>query len=132
MGLSDKKCRPCENGATPMSNSLIKKYLKEVKKWKLRKKKLYKEFKLKNSKETKKFVDKIWEIAEKEGHHPDIYFTWGKCNIELFTHSINGMRRRAGNVICKELREQVDLNVDTVNEEICKKFGYDFKGVCYE
>jgi len=93
MGLSDKKCIYCKSGATPMSNSLIKKYLKEVKEWKLREKRLYKEFKLKNGKETKKFVDKIWEISEKEGHHPDIYFTWGKCNIELYTHSINGLSK---------------------------------------
>ena len=70
---------------------LIKKYLKKVKNWKLKNNKLYKEFKFKNFKEALKFVNKVGKIAEKEGHHPDIYFTWGKCDIELFTHNVKGL-----------------------------------------
>lgn len=42
------------------------------------------------------------------------------------THSINGMRRRAGNVISSEVEERIDLNLDTVLDEVCKKYGYDF------
>ena len=30
-------------------------------------------------------------IAEEEGHHPDIYLTWGKVRIQLFTHAANGL-----------------------------------------
>lgn len=46
-----------------------------------------------------------------------------------FTHTINGMRRRAGNVICIELGNQIDLNPDTVDEKLCKQFGYDFSKI---
>ncbi|MEX2017065.1 MAG: 4a-hydroxytetrahydrobiopterin dehydratase [Candidatus Pacearchaeota archaeon] len=59
--------------------------------WKIKKGKLHREFKFKDFKKTLEFVNKVGEIAEKEGHHPDIYFTWGKCTIELYTHSINGL-----------------------------------------
>jgi len=91
MNLSKKRCLACEGFIAKMPNSLIKKYLKEVNNWKIKNKKLYKEFKFKDFKETLKFVNKIGEIAEKEGHHPDIYFTWGKCNIEIYTHAANGL-----------------------------------------
>ncbi|MEK6862640.1 MAG: 4a-hydroxytetrahydrobiopterin dehydratase [Nanoarchaeota archaeon] len=91
MDLSKKKCIACEGGMPPMPLFLIKKYLKKVKNWKLKNNKLYKEFKFKNFKEALKFVNKVGKIAEKEGHHPDIYFTWGKCDIELFTHNVKGL-----------------------------------------
>ncbi|MEK6835772.1 MAG: 4a-hydroxytetrahydrobiopterin dehydratase [Nanoarchaeota archaeon] len=91
MDLSKKKCITCEGGMPPMSYSLIKKYLKQVKNWKLKNKHLYKEFKFNNFKETLKFVNKIGKVAERKGHHPNIYFTYGKCNIEIWTHSVNGL-----------------------------------------
>ena len=91
MDLSKKRCVACEGGMPPMSFLLVKKYLKKITKWNIKKGHLYKEFKFKNFKETLKFVNKVSKIAEKEGHHPDIYFTYGKCNIELFTHAVKGL-----------------------------------------
>mgnify|MGYP001618039962 CR=1 FL=1 len=91
MNLAQKKCVACEGGMHPMPMFLVKKYLKQVKKWKLKNGHLYKEFKFKNFKEALKFVNKVGSISEKEGHHPNIYFTWGKCNIELWTHAVNGL-----------------------------------------
>lgn len=43
-----------------------------------------------------------------------------------FTHTVNGMRRRAGNEIIKQTGGRYDMNMDTVDEELCKKMGYDF------
>ena len=92
MELSKKRCVACEGNVLKMPKFLISKFLKKVKKWKINSKgRLYKEFKFKNFKEALSFVNKVGKIAEKEGHHPDIYFTWGKCNIELYTHAINGL-----------------------------------------
>ena len=91
MDLSKKRCFACESGMPPMPSFLIKKYLKQVKNWKLKNGKLSKEYKFRNFKEALKFVNKVGRIAEKEGHHPDIYLTYGKCNIEMFTHSIKGL-----------------------------------------
>jgi len=91
MELNKKRCVPCEAGTSPLSKIQSENYLRIVKGWTIKNMKLYKEFKFKNFKKTLKFVNKVGEIAEKEGHHPDIYFTWGKCTIELYTHSIKGL-----------------------------------------
>ena len=37
------------------------------------------------------FVNRVGDVAEAEGHHPDIYFTWGRARIEIWTHSIDGL-----------------------------------------
>lgn len=42
------------------------------------------------------------------------------------THTLNGMRMRSGNAIQNQVGGRKDLNLDRVNEELCKKFGYDF------
>ena len=57
------------------------------------KKKYYleKNFKLKNFLYSQKFVNLVGDIAEKEGHHPDINFGWGYAKIKIYTHAINGL-----------------------------------------
>ena len=37
------------------------------------------------------FVNKVANIAEEEGHHPDMYVSYGKCVVVLWTHAINGL-----------------------------------------
>jgi len=37
------------------------------------------------------FVNRVGELAEQQGHHPDICFTWGKADVKIFTHKINGL-----------------------------------------
>ena len=37
------------------------------------------------------FVNRVGEIAEQQGHHPDILLTWGKAGITLWTHKIDGL-----------------------------------------
>ena len=52
---------------------------------------LEKNFKFKNFLESQKFVNKIGEISEQEGHHPDILFGWGYAKISITTHAIEGL-----------------------------------------
>ena len=94
--LSDKKCVPCEGGVLPFDISEIHKYQKKVDNWDIIKgeKNIYfleKKFNFKNFLESQKFVNKVGEIAEKEGHHPDIYYGWGYAEIKIFTHAIKGL-----------------------------------------
>jgi 4a-hydroxytetrahydrobiopterin dehydratase len=37
------------------------------------------------------FVATIGAIAEQQGHHPDLYITWGKVSVEIWTHKIDGL-----------------------------------------
>ena len=52
---------------------------------------LEKSFTFKNFMDSQNFVNKVGEISEKEGHHPDIIFGWGYAKINITTHAIKGL-----------------------------------------
>ena len=52
---------------------------------------IYKEFKFKDFKEAMRFVNKVADLAEKEGHHPDITVNYSKVRLMLWTHAIGGL-----------------------------------------
>ncbi|MBS0634922.1 MAG: 4a-hydroxytetrahydrobiopterin dehydratase [Verrucomicrobia bacterium] len=52
---------------------------------------LTREYTFKNFKEALDFTVRVGELAEAEGHHPDIALSWGKVIITLWTHKINGL-----------------------------------------
>ena len=94
--LHTKKCVPCEGGIPNFDIKEIHKYLKMVDGWEVKadKDKIYyiiKNFKFKNFLESQSFINKVGEIAEQEGHHPDIWFGWGYAKIKIFTHAIKGL-----------------------------------------
>ena len=94
--LANKKCIPCEGNIPGFDITEIHKYLKMVDGWKVEadENKIYfllKEFKFKNFKDSQNFINKVGDIAEKEGHHPDIWFGWGYAKIKIFTHAIKGL-----------------------------------------
>ncbi|NJK86898.1 MAG: 4a-hydroxytetrahydrobiopterin dehydratase, partial [Bacteroidales bacterium] len=85
------KCVPCEGGTPPLSEAEVLKYLKEVPQWVSEGDKIYREFKFVNFKQTMDFVKQVADIAEEEGHHPDMYVSYGSCKVILWTHAINGL-----------------------------------------
>ena len=94
--LADKKCIPCKGGIPGFDITEIHKHLRMVDGWKVKfdENEIYyliKEFKFKNFLESQNFVNKVGDIAEKEGHHPDIWFGWGYAKIKIFTHAIKGL-----------------------------------------
>ena len=94
--LSEKKCIPCEGGIPSFDIAEIHKYLKKVDGWDVKKDSndsyyIIKEFKFENFLLSLSFVNKIGDLAEHEGHHPDIWFGWGYAKIKIFTHAINGL-----------------------------------------
>ena len=94
--LLKKKCVPCEGGAIPFSIEEIHKYQKKVDGWKIQEnlKKIFyleKEFKFNNFLESLEFINKVGEISENEGHHPDITLGWGYATLKITTHAIDGL-----------------------------------------
>ncbi len=94
--LSEKKCIPCEGNIPAFDINEIHKYLKKVDGWQVLEDKvdgfhLTKNFKFNNFIESQKFVNAVGDIAEKEGHHPDIWFGWGYAKIKIYTHAIKGL-----------------------------------------
>lgn len=91
--LSKKKCIPCKAGTPPLKGSELKRFMGELGNgWKLiEEHHLEKEYTFKNFKEALDFVNKVGKIAEEEGHHPDIFLSWGKVKVIFWTHKINGL-----------------------------------------
>ncbi len=91
--LIGKKCVACEGGTPPFTPQQITEYRKEIaSSWEVVDgKKLHREFKFKDFVETMKFVNKVADLAENEGHHPDLHIFYNRLVIELTTHAIKGL-----------------------------------------
>jgi len=90
-GLTSKKCAPCEAGTPPLTETDARTYLADVPQWRLEGNKLVRELKLKDFKEALAFVNQVGDIAEDEGHHPDIHVSYNRVTLELWTHAIDGL-----------------------------------------
>ncbi len=94
--LHKKKCVACDGSVPAFDTNEIHKYLKKVDGWDVKDDNdknyyLIKDFKFVNFIESQNFINKVGELAEQEGHHPDISFGWGYCKIKIFTHAIKGL-----------------------------------------
>jgi len=92
-GLDQKKCVPCEGGVAALTPDRVKTMLADVPGWELNEdgKSIRRRFKLKNFKTALLLVNKVGEVAESEGHHPDITLGWGYAEFKMWTHSIGGL-----------------------------------------
>jgi len=94
MTLASKKCIPCEDkDMKPFDAKEIEKLLGEIIKWEVSRdnKKISKEFVFKDFVGALHFVNQVGNIAEAEGHHPDINIVYNKVTLDLSTHSIGGL-----------------------------------------
>ena len=91
MELSQKKCQAWEGEVPAMTEEPANNLLKQVPTWTIKDWKVTKEFKFKSFVEAMEFVNKVADIAEQEGHHPDISISYSKVIIETWTHAINGL-----------------------------------------
>lgn len=93
MILAEKNCVPCRGGVPPLESSIVRELLKQLDEdWKLNDQgHLERLYKFNNFVDAMAFANRIAEIAEDEGHHPDLYIAWGQCRIEIWTHKISGL-----------------------------------------
>jgi 4a-hydroxytetrahydrobiopterin dehydratase len=93
MELNKKKCIPCEGGIPKLTREQVDIYFKELNNdWEvIDDNKIKRIFHFVNFVQTMDFVNRLAEIAEEEGHHPDLHISYGKCLVELWTHAINGL-----------------------------------------
>lgn len=93
MDLTKKKCVPCGAGTPPMLVDEAEKLLKQIHAdWKIvEEKKLRRDFKFPDFVAAMKFVNAVADIAEAEGHHPDIHVYYNKLMLELWTHAAGGL-----------------------------------------
>jgi len=93
MKLYEKKCSACSGAVAPMSEADCRRYLNELGgNWKfIEGKQIEKSYRFPNFREALAFVDRVGTLAESEGHHPDIFLSWGLVKISLWTHKIGGL-----------------------------------------
>jgi 4a-hydroxytetrahydrobiopterin dehydratase len=91
--LMFKKCVPCESNTPPLKEEEIISLITELgASWKvINDHHLEKEYLFKDFKEALAFTNKVGELAEAEGHHPDINLSYGKVRLVLWTHNIKGL-----------------------------------------
>ncbi|MBH63806.1 MAG: pterin-4-alpha-carbinolamine dehydratase [Alphaproteobacteria bacterium] len=93
MSLTAKTCVPCQGGIPPLTRVEAEHFLKEVPEWALSEDGVWIERQLSfdDFAMAQAFVNKVGELAEEEGHHPDITFGWGYAKVVFYTHKIKGL-----------------------------------------
>ncbi len=91
--LTTKTCVPCKGSVPSLTTDEAKHYLGETPNWALNgaTTRIERRFSFRNFVEALDFVNRVGALAEEEGHHPDISFGWGYCNVVLYTHKIKGL-----------------------------------------
>jgi 4a-hydroxytetrahydrobiopterin dehydratase len=91
--LAEKECVACRAGVPPLKGEELKKLLGHLNSgWHVvQEHHLEKEYRFENFREALGFTNKVGELAEQQGHHPDIYLAWGKVKLTIWTHKIDGL-----------------------------------------
>ena len=91
--LAGQACVACKGGVPPLKGEALKELAAELGNgWQvIREHHLEKEFTFKNFKDALAFTNRVGDLAEGQGHHPDLYLAWGKVRITIWTHKIDGL-----------------------------------------
>ena len=93
MSLAEHKCIPCRGGVPPLAKDRAQVLLRELDDgWRLNADDhLERAYAFENFAQAMAFANKVAEVAEDEGHHPDLHIAWGMCKLEIWTHKISGL-----------------------------------------
>jgi len=91
--LAEKECVPCKGGVPPLKQRELTELLDKLGGgWRVvDEHHLEKEYRFKDFRMALAFINRIGELAETQGHHPDIYISWGKVKLAIWTHKIDGL-----------------------------------------
>ncbi len=90
--LAEKQCIPCRGGVPPLTAEEIEPLAAEIPAWNvIDEHHLDRTYAFSNFRKALDFTNQIGELAEEQGHHPDIYLAWGKVGVQLWTHKIDGL-----------------------------------------
>ncbi len=90
--LAAKQCVPCRGGVPPLKGRELLSLQNQVQGWTVvEEHHIAKAYKFPDFRKALDFVNRVGELAEEQGHHPDIYLAWGKVEIKIWTHKIDGL-----------------------------------------
>lgn len=93
--LTRESCVPCRGGVPTLTDDEIAALKPQVPEWAVTEvggvKRIQREFKFKDFRQALDFTVAVGELAEREGHHPDVHLSWGRVLVETWTHKIKGL-----------------------------------------
>lgn len=91
--LASMECVPCKGGVPPLTSEEVEPFLADLDSdWQVVEgHHLEKIYRFKNFREALAFTNRVGELAEDVGHHPDIELAWGRVKLTVFTHKIGGL-----------------------------------------
>ena len=93
--LASKTCVPCRGGVPPLKGKELAEIHKQLPAWAhwkvINEHHISRAFTFRDFQQALDFVNRVGALAEEQGHHPDILLTWGKAEITLWTHKIDGL-----------------------------------------
>lgn len=90
--LAEMNCVPCKSGAPPLKGAALREFAAQLPDWSVAgDHHLSRIFKFPDFATALAFVNRIGAMAEEQQHHPDIFLAWGKVDIKIWTHKIDGL-----------------------------------------
>jgi len=91
--LAKRECIPCKEGVPPLKERELAELLDKLGEgWRVvAEHHLEKDYRFKDFRTALVFTNRVGELAETLGHHPDIHLSWGKVTLTIWTHKINGL-----------------------------------------
>jgi 4a-hydroxytetrahydrobiopterin dehydratase len=92
MSLAEKNCVPCRGGVPPLEGEELNRLQQQLSTWQVvNGHHLQKAFSFPDFATALAFVNQVGAVAEAEGHHPDLFLSWGKVEVKIWTHKIDGL-----------------------------------------
>ena len=92
MSLAEKHCVPCRGGVPALSGDALETMKAQLPDWQVvDDHHLVRTFTFPDFKTALEFVNRAGAIAEEEGHHPDLLLSWGKVEVKIWTHKVDGL-----------------------------------------
>jgi 4a-hydroxytetrahydrobiopterin dehydratase len=90
--LAAKTCVPCRGGVPPLKGAELEALARQLPTWQVvNEHHLFRSFRFRDFREALDFVNRVGALAEEQGHHPDLYLTWGRVDVSIWTHKIDGL-----------------------------------------
>jgi len=91
MDLASRKCVPCKKGDPKLDPGVVRLLLGDLSGWQAKDDKLTKSFTFKDFITAMEFLNRVAEVAEAEGHHPDFAVHYNRVDFTIFTHDVGGL-----------------------------------------
>lgn len=90
--LTERSCEPCSGDVPPLESDRIDELRAEIPDWEVvEMHHLVRAFEFPDFATALEFTNRVGELAEEEGHHPDLHLSWGQVEVEIWTHAIDGL-----------------------------------------